>query len=361
MSTVLSVKATSTDHKDLIHDVSYNFYGDRMATCSSDQHVKVWERDENEDWVVQSSWKAHSAVISRVIWAHPEFGHVLATCSFDRTAIVWEELVSVSAPGEVRNQWVMKHTFVDSRTSVSDVKFAPKHLGLYLATCSNDGTVRVYEAQDVMNLGLWSPVLEINIKMSCSSISWCSATRLPPLIAVGCDDPGPSQTGKVILYEISDGMRKYTLVDSVVSVTSPVQDVSFAPNLGRSVNLLAIASKDVTIVEFKCQGKDLANSGQTKFDQNLVAQFNDHKQTVWRLCWNVTGTTLASTGDDGCVRLWRSNYLRKWSCHSILKGDGSLIKQPGMETSSQAGSSSSSKESESRIQKARGKKDGMHN
>lgn len=29
------------DHKDLIHDVSYDFYGERMATCSSDQYVKV--------------------------------------------------------------------------------------------------------------------------------------------------------------------------------------------------------------------------------------------------------------------------------------------------------------------------------
>lgn len=31
----------SADHKDLIHDVAYDFYGERMATCSSDQYVKV--------------------------------------------------------------------------------------------------------------------------------------------------------------------------------------------------------------------------------------------------------------------------------------------------------------------------------
>ena len=34
-------KNITTDHKDLIHDVSYDFYGRRMATCSSDQSVKV--------------------------------------------------------------------------------------------------------------------------------------------------------------------------------------------------------------------------------------------------------------------------------------------------------------------------------
>lgn len=31
----------NADHKDLIHDVAYDFYGQRMATCSSDQYVKV--------------------------------------------------------------------------------------------------------------------------------------------------------------------------------------------------------------------------------------------------------------------------------------------------------------------------------
>lgn len=31
----------STEHRDLIHDVAYDFYGQRMATCSSDQFVKV--------------------------------------------------------------------------------------------------------------------------------------------------------------------------------------------------------------------------------------------------------------------------------------------------------------------------------
>lgn len=31
----------NAQHKDLIHDVAYNYYGDRMATCSSDQFVKV--------------------------------------------------------------------------------------------------------------------------------------------------------------------------------------------------------------------------------------------------------------------------------------------------------------------------------
>lgn len=33
-----------SEHKDVIHDVLYDYYGQRIATCSSDQTVKVWQK-----------------------------------------------------------------------------------------------------------------------------------------------------------------------------------------------------------------------------------------------------------------------------------------------------------------------------
>jgi WD40 repeat protein len=38
-----------------------------------------------------------------------------------------------------------------------------------------------------------------------------------------------------------------------------------------------------------------------------VAKLEDHKAEVWRVEWNLTGTVLASSGDDGSVRLWKAN------------------------------------------------------
>jgi WD40 repeat protein len=46
-------------------------------------------------------------------------------------------------------------------------------------------------------------------------------------------------------------------------------------------------------------------SAFTRFDIHTVAQFEEHNSTVWRVCWNITGTILASSGDDGFVRLWK--------------------------------------------------------
>lgn len=113
----------NAEHKDLIHDVAYDFYGQRMATCSSDQYVKVcpsivlvrycsclsyvlvqlfnyfdvkvWDQNSDGKWTLTSSWKAHSGSVWKLTWAHPEFGQVLATCSFDRTAAVWEEIGNI--------------------------------------------------------------------------------------------------------------------------------------------------------------------------------------------------------------------------------------------------------------------------
>lgn len=34
-----------SEHKDVIHDVLYDYYGQRIATCSSDQTVKVWQKN----------------------------------------------------------------------------------------------------------------------------------------------------------------------------------------------------------------------------------------------------------------------------------------------------------------------------
>jgi nucleoporin SEH1 len=86
-------RSIRTEHKDLIHDVAYDFYGTRMATCSSDQTVRVWEVDSaTGNWSPTAAWKAHSGSVWKVTWANPEFGQVIATCSFDRTAAVWEEV-----------------------------------------------------------------------------------------------------------------------------------------------------------------------------------------------------------------------------------------------------------------------------
>jgi len=53
-----------------------------------------------------------------------------------------------------------------------------------------------------------------------------------------------------------------------------------------------------------------ATSGRTKkkLRVDLIADLTDHGAEVWRVEWNVTGTILSSSGDDGKVRLWKCLY-----------------------------------------------------
>ncbi|KAM9415983.1 nucleoporin SEH1 isoform 4-T17 [Salvelinus alpinus] len=274
-------RSIAADHKDLIHDVSYDFHGRRMATCSSDQSVKVWDKSDNGEWNCTASWK------------------------------------------------IKRTTLVDSRTSVTDVKFAPKHMGLMLTTCSADGVMRIYEAPDVMNLSQWSLQQEISSKLSCSCISWSpsSSRAHAPMIAVGSDDSNTAYSGKVHIYEYIENTRKYAKAENLMTVTDPVHDIAFAPNLGRSFHVLAIATKDVCIFKLIPMRKESAagSSGPTKLQVQILAQFDNHNSQVWRVSWNITSTLLASSGDDGCVRLWKANYMDNWKCTAILRGDGSPV------------------------------------
>lgn len=81
----------ATKHEDLIHDVAYDYFGKRLATCSSDRTIRVWDLDDNEEWRCSAEWTAHTGSIWKVHWAAPEYGQILASCSFDRTVCIWEE------------------------------------------------------------------------------------------------------------------------------------------------------------------------------------------------------------------------------------------------------------------------------
>lgn len=40
---VSTVSQFETGHADMVHDVAWDYYGKRIATCSSDRQVKIFE------------------------------------------------------------------------------------------------------------------------------------------------------------------------------------------------------------------------------------------------------------------------------------------------------------------------------
>lgn len=52
-----STKQILTDHKDLIQDIAFDFYGKRVATASLDQSVKIWNINEKNEWILKEELK----------------------------------------------------------------------------------------------------------------------------------------------------------------------------------------------------------------------------------------------------------------------------------------------------------------
>ena len=61
--------------------------------------------------------------------------------------------------------------------------------------------------------------------------------------------------------------RKWLKMETLFQITDPVHDVRFAPNLGRSYFLLAIAARELSIVSMKVQRYDMIVEG---FSEPLI-------------------------------------------------------------------------------------------
>ena len=46
-----------------------------------------------------------------------------------------------------------------------------------------------------------------------------------------------------------------------------------------------------------------------RFEVKQAALFDEHSVAVWRVCWNVTGTILATSGDDGQVGIQKNLFI----------------------------------------------------
>ena len=368
-------------HKDLIHDVAYDYYGQSLASCSADREIKVWRRDTGNSgsggWTCTDSWVAHQGPVWKLKWAHPQYGRIIASCSFDRTVAIWEELnhhsSGTGAPssasqyegegtgnqgastatgtandrdtrkkmnGPRKSNWKLR-TRRDSQEPVTDIAFAPRSLGLQLATVSGDGYVRIYKPDDTHNLEFWHEQSfeattsdadeggsgvgqdEGNAKRGrqLTSISWCEAHFCPPMLAVAAKD------GSIRVWAFNEAFERWMVMHRLQAHTGAVHDVAWAPDTGRSFHLLASASADGCLGVWavakagelggplpgkSAYGSDSslaeeepAGSEDRKISQCMMKADAHRGREVWRVQWDISGMQLASSGDDRNVRLWR--------------------------------------------------------
>lgn len=330
----------SSKHQDFIHDIVFDFYGRRVATCSGDHIVQVWALNDDGEWnsSERSMWKAPSSITS-LSFAHPEFGQLLAACGSDGICYILEEREEEvgnqnpnNPPGSTK--WVKRKDIVDaSRKSLSCVKFAPRHLGLQLATGSADGVVRIYEAMDIMNLE-WSlkksiPKVDSSESVGITCLDWCTGRFDPPTLVVG------TGSGFVGVYRYFKANRDWLLHIPLErhalqsSGRRGVLDVAWSPNVGKSYHLIASCGRDgvVRVHKLKKSGAGskpehgeressaTKTSGSLEYESPPCQLETEPGSEVWRCAWNVTGSVLATSGEHN-VQLWKSDFRGSWKCTS---------------------------------------------
>jgi len=317
----------------LIHAVTYDYFGRRVATCSSDGMIRVF----NEAGKKTAEWRAHYGSIWRIQWAHPEFGQVLASCSFDRKVCIWEESADTEDPTPQPRQggWRLAAELQHSRDSMHDVQFAPRGLGLWLASCGADRMVRLHEAPDVMDLGSWDMAHEFEAEAAragerpCSPqcLAWNPSAHEGMTLAIGMADGG------VYLWSLNEHLGSWTRVlvlnsprgaePSPLPASDCVRDLSWAPDVGRSHHVLAIASRNrsVKIWELRRTQSSEGPAPTAESEEAAVIEVQwggecawelAHDSQVWRVEWNACGSMLAAGVDDGHVHVYTRDGQGGW-------------------------------------------------
>jgi len=316
-ASTLAPLSFDTAHEDVIHDAQFDYYGKRLATASSDRTIKIFSVEPGQPERLQTTLTGHEGPVWQVCWAHPKFGSIMASCSYDGTVVVWKETGagSAAAPAQFKPQqqfgfnqgapsssssWikVKEHRLHDA--SVNSIAWAPHEFGLSLACASSDGQISVitYRPED----SSWDVKSFPAHQIGCNAVSWCASPASDYLAAMASgQQPKPLTSKRLVsggcdnlakVWVFDEGESAWKLEASLEGHSDWVRDVAWAP----SGNIIASGSQDKQVFIWK------NTSGATWTKTPLSESF---PETIWRLSWSTAGNLLAVSCGDNTVSLWR--------------------------------------------------------
>jgi protein transport protein SEC13 len=295
-----------TQHQDMIHDAQMDYYGKRLATCSSDKVIKIFDILNNQSNFV-TDLVGHEAAVWAVAWAHPKFGTKLASASYDRKVIIWTE---------ERGVWSILHVYSGSELSVNAISWAPYEQGLVLVCGSSDGTVSIL-SQNSSNE--WATPIKFKAhEFGVSAVNWAPASlplslvnvtsnssqsATPRFVSAGCDN-------LVKIWNL-DQSGSWQLETTLEGHKDWVRDVAWYPNVGLHYSTIASCYQDGVVFIW------VQTSGTNEWIKHEIKD-TKFESVVWRVSWSLTGNILAISSGDNVVTLWKENLEHQWKCISSL-------------------------------------------
>ncbi|OCL01285.1 Sec13 protein-like protein [Glonium stellatum] len=293
---------SNSGHDDMIHDAVLDYYGRRLATCSSDKTIKIFEV-EGESHRLTETLKGHEGAVWCVSWAHPKYGNILASASYDGKVFIWREQ---------NNQWQKIYEFALHTASVNLVAWAPHDAGCLLACASSDGNVSVLEFKD----NTWSHQIFPAHGIGVNAVSWAPAIA-PGALTSASGPATPSMrrfvTGgsdcQVKIWEFNPETGSYVCSNTLTGHNDWVRDVAWSPTV-LSKAYIASASQDKTVRIWTSSNPDLREWKSITLNVDAVA---------WRVSWSLSGNVLAVSTGDNRVSLWKERLSGGWECVKTIE------------------------------------------
>jgi len=342
-----------TQHDDMIHDAQMDYYGTKLATCSSDRTIKIYDV-HGDTYTHSATLQGHTGPVWSLSWSHPQYGTVLASACFSGSVLLHRE----TRPRE----WTLLHNARNLHdSSVNCVRFAPptRAFGLLLAAASSDGRVSVLThgpqddswmveyLDDPSRLGVnslsFAPVVNGTAVTALSG--GMTSTAVLCMVTGGCDfkirfwsktvmameegnmsgggaggggaGAGAGQGGGAVGTAGRDAMwvldTTYPVDTSKLSHKDWIRDVAWAPCLSPTMQRVASCSEDRTVLIWTLDLSSVRKEEGKKQSPMWVPQLlHTFEDPVWRVSWSLTGNILAVSSGDDCVTLWKQTLDGTW-------------------------------------------------
>lgn len=251
--------------------------------------------------------QGHEGPVWQVSWAHPKFGVLLASCSFDGSVLIHRET-------RPRDWSVLYSNKVLHESSVNGLAFCPHEFGLVLAAASSDGKVSILTHQPDNS---WSVEYIHDNPLGVNAVSWAPAggyseeSAPPRLVTGGCDNRIRFWVKNLEINKWEED--KSAAIGTSLSHSDWVRDVAWAPPLLPNVNVVASCSEDKKVIIWTQTG-----GAGNEWTPTLLHEF---EAPVWRVSWSLTAQMLAVSSGDSDVSLWKSGLDGVWSQMSSVSDD----------------------------------------
>ncbi|HSN77347.1 MAG TPA: hypothetical protein VL334_19930 [Anaerolineae bacterium] len=266
--------------------------GQRLATAGDDGRATIWEAGSGEQVLAVQ----HLAAVRDVAWS-PD-GSRLATASDDRSAVIWD-----AATGEQQS------TLSGTSGVVTGVAWSPD--GLRVATSGSDSLARIWDA-----VGAKEPLILEGHESRVNNVAWSPDGQR--LATSGGDRTArvwDAQSGALLLTLAGHAQEVYYVAWSDDGATLATASVDQTVKLwdaanGEELRTLQGHGNRVQSAVLSPEGQVASASWDHTarlWDQDsgeLLATLVGHAGKVLHAAFSPDGQQLATTGDDGTVRLY---------------------------------------------------------